>query len=67
MPKTKVAEMLLDMKALGLGIRDPFIFSSGLMSPIYVDCRSLISHPSMRKDIMNMLVSRIRYILCSFC
>jgi len=40
---------------------DPFTFTSGLRSPVYIDCRRLISFPRARKKLMDLaaeLISR---------
>ena len=37
----------------------PFIFTSGLASPVYTDCRRLISFPRVRNALMDFGVSTI--------
>ncbi|WP_264737144.1 orotate phosphoribosyltransferase [Cytobacillus firmus] len=49
--KRKIAEKLLDIKAVALNPNDPFTWSSGLRSPIYCDNRLTLSYPEVRKEI----------------
>lgn len=49
--KHKIAEKLLDIKAVALNLNDPFTWSSGLRSPIYCDNRLTLSFPEVRKEI----------------
>lgn len=49
------ARMLLEVKAVHLNSADPFILSSGLPSPTYIDCRKLISYPRIRSTLMDFL------------
>lgn len=49
--KRKIAEKLLDIKAVALNPNDPFTWSSGLRAPIYCDNRLTLSYPEVRKEI----------------
>jgi len=49
------ARMLLEIKAVHFNADDPFILSSGLPSPTYIDCRKLISYPRIRSTLMDFL------------
>ena len=42
------AKMLLEIEAVRFYTDKPFIFTSGLASPVYTDCRGPISFPSVR-------------------
>lgn len=44
----KVAEFLLQIKAIKLQPNDPFTWASGINSPIYCDNRITLSHPAVR-------------------
>lgn len=44
----KVAEFLLQIKAVKLRPNDPFTWASGIKSPIYCDNRVTLSYPSVR-------------------
>ncbi|MEP3846390.1 MAG: orotate phosphoribosyltransferase [Paracoccaceae bacterium] len=49
------ARMLLEIEAVHLNSKEPFILSSGLPSPTYIDCRKLISYPRIRSTLMDFL------------
>jgi len=44
----KVAEFLLQIKAIKLQPKDPFTWASGIKSPIYCDNRISLSYPNVR-------------------
>ncbi|WP_227395581.1 orotate phosphoribosyltransferase [Jeotgalibacillus aurantiacus] len=44
----KLAQMLLEIKAVELRPNDPFTWASGIKSPIYCDNRLTMSHPEVR-------------------
>jgi orotate phosphoribosyltransferase len=47
------ARMLLEVEAVRFYTDKPFIFTSGLASPVYTDCRRLISFPRVRNALMD--------------
>ncbi len=49
------ASMLLEIQAVHFNAEEPFIFASGLPSPVYIDCRKLISFPRIRATLMDFL------------
>ena len=49
------ASMLLEIEAVHFNAEEPFIFASGLPSPVYIDCRKLISFPRIRATLMDFL------------
>lgn len=53
------AAMLLEIKAVNFNTDEPYILSSGLPSPSYVDCRKLISYPRIRSTLMDFLTVTI--------
>ena len=53
------AKILLDTEAVLFRPDDPFIFTSGRASPVYVDCRRLISFPAARTALMDMAVEML--------
>lgn len=55
----KVAEYLLQIKAIKLSSQSPFKWSSGLWSPIYCDNRVILSYPSIRTFIRQCFVEII--------
>ncbi len=48
------AKILLDTKSVLFNSREPFVFTSGRISPVYVDIRRLISFPAERTTLMDM-------------
>ncbi|HAL65059.1 MAG: Orotate phosphoribosyltransferase [Bacteroidetes bacterium 38_7] len=55
----KVAENLLQIKAVKLNINQPFTWASGLKSPIYCDNRIALSYPKIRTFIRQEMVKLI--------
>lgn len=58
-PASKVAEFLLQIKAIKLQPENPFIWASGWKSPIYCDNRKTLSHPQIRTYIRMQFVENI--------
>ena len=48
-----VARMLLEIDAVLFRADEPFKLTSGMASPVYIDCRKIISFPRMRSAIMD--------------
>ena len=48
------ARILLETEAVLFRPDNPFTFTSGRLSPVYVDCRRLISFPRARRKLMDM-------------
>ncbi len=55
----KVAEFLLQIKAIKLQPENPFTWASGLKSPIYCDNRKTLSYPKIRNYIRQHFVQTI--------
>ena len=53
------AKMLVEVKAVNFNADKPFILTSGWASPVYLDCRRLISFPRVRETLMEFGVSKI--------
>ena len=53
------AGILMDIEAILFRPEEPFIFTSGRASPVYVDCRRIISFPEARGRIMELGVELI--------
>lgn len=49
-----VARLLIDIGAPHFFTDQPFVFTSGTVSPVYVDLRKLISYPRQRKAILSV-------------
>lgn len=58
----KVAKILLSIKAVSLNPKKPFRFTSGILSPIYTDCRLLISYPKERKHIRDFFIGALKKV-----
>ncbi len=56
----KVAELLLQIKAIKLQSANPFIWASGWKSPIYCDNRKALSYPPVRTYIRQQFVDAIK-------
>lgn len=52
-------QMLMEIDAIHFRTDRPFMFTSGLASPVYIDCRKLISYPRIRATLMDFAVSTI--------
>lgn len=53
------AKMILEVEAVHFNSEKPFIFTSGWASPVYIDCRKLISYPRLRQTIIDFGASII--------
>ena len=60
-PALKVAEFLLQIKAVKLSPKKPFTWASGWKSPIYCDNRKTLSHPAVRTFIRQQFVHVINH------
>jgi orotate phosphoribosyltransferase len=49
----QTAKMFLEVEAVRFMTDKPFIFTSGWASPVYIDCRRLISFPRVRRALMD--------------
>ena len=57
---SKVADYLLQIKAIKLQPANPFQWASGWLSPIYCDNRKILSYPNIRKFIREGLTEQIK-------
>ena len=53
------AKMLIEVEAVRFSSNEPFKFTSGWASPVYIDCRKLISYPRVRNTLMDFSASVI--------
>ena len=58
--KERASEILIEIEAVHCNVADPFVLTSGWRSPVYIDCRKLISPVDQRREIIDMMVERIR-------
>ena len=54
-----VARMLWEIGAVHFNAAEPYTFTSGLKSPVYIDCRKLISYPRLRSHLMDMAAAKV--------
>lgn len=47
------ANILVETKSVLFNADEPFVYTSGRISPVYIDCRRLISFPEERSRLMN--------------
>ena len=53
------AKMLLEIEAVRFWSDKPYMLTSGLASPVYIDCRKLISYPRIRTTVTDFLAATI--------
>ena len=58
--KEAIAKALLSIQAVYLRPNEPFIWASGIQSPIYCDNRLVLSYPDVRKQVARGLAELIR-------
>jgi len=58
--KSETSEILLKLNAIKLSPNKPFVWASGLKSPIYCDNRIILSHPKSRNTIAELFVNVIK-------
>ena len=58
----KIAKILLQINAIKLNPKNPFIWASGWKSPIYCDNRIALSFPEVRNHLCDQLVDQARMI-----
>ena len=54
----QIAEMLLRTEAIQVYKENPFVFVSGRISPVYIDCRKILSFPEEREYIVTQLARK---------
>lgn len=55
----RVAEHLIRIRAVHCNLEEPFVFTSGRLSPVYVDIRRLIGFPAERREIMDLMARMV--------
>ena len=58
--KQKIADILLKIGCVNINFKKKFTLTSGKKSPIYVDCRKLISYPKEREIVINEMTKLIK-------
>ncbi|HEY2987275.1 MAG TPA: orotate phosphoribosyltransferase [Candidatus Binatia bacterium] len=54
----RIGEMLLETEAIAFYKDRPFVFVSGRISPVYIDCRRLLSFPEVREEIITEMAKK---------
>lgn len=54
-----MAKMLWEIKAVHFRPEEPYKLASGMMSPVYIDCRKLISFPRIRSAVMDFAAATV--------
>ncbi len=54
------ARILLEIKAINFRPEEPYTFTSGWKSPVYIDCRRIIYFPQARTKICQLAVEKIQ-------
>ena len=58
--KQKIADLLLKIGSVNINFKKQFTLTSGKKSPVYVDCRKLISFPKEREVVINEMAKQIK-------
>lgn len=56
----ETARWLLDIKAVNFRPEEPYMFTAGWASPVYIDCRWIISFTEARRRILSMGVEMLQ-------
>ncbi len=62
----QVAKILLELNAVTLNTAKPFRYASGILSPVYTDCRVLMAYPDKRRQIRDLYIDAINKSGVSF-
>ena len=55
----ETARLLLDIKAVNFRPGEPYTLTAGWASPVYIDCRRVISFPQARRRIMQLAAEKL--------
>lgn len=58
--RQKIANILLSIGCVNINFKNKFTLTSGKKSPVYVDCRKLVSFPKEREIIINEMSKQIK-------
>lgn len=61
-----VAKILLELNAVSLNSQKPFRYASGILSPVYTDCRVLMAYPDIRRRVRDFYIEAIQKTGVSF-
>lgn len=55
-----IAKILIDIKSVNFSFKNHFTLTSGLKSPVYVDCRKIMSFAKEREFIINSAINYLK-------
>ena len=55
------AKLLIEIKAVHFNAAEPYTFTSGWKSPVYVDCRRIVAFPRARRSVIDFAVETIQH------
>jgi orotate phosphoribosyltransferase len=55
----RASEILISIKAIGCSLEKPFKLTSGWASPVYVDCRKVITFVQERREIIKLMAETV--------
>ncbi|HXG61827.1 MAG TPA: orotate phosphoribosyltransferase [Planctomycetota bacterium] len=58
--RRRASEILVSIRAIGCNLEKPFKLTSGWASPVYVDCRKIISFVPERREIVSLMAEAVR-------
>ncbi|NIR31273.1 MAG: orotate phosphoribosyltransferase [Gammaproteobacteria bacterium] len=61
--RARVSEILLDLGAVHCNLEKSFIFTSGWASPVYVNCRKLVSTTWERREVVGLVAQELERAL----
>ncbi|MGC3964646.1 MAG: hypothetical protein QM803_15350 [Rhodocyclaceae bacterium] len=61
----RVAEVLVALGAIRITTAQPFIYTSGWASPVYIDTRLLMSDVSLRREIMDLAADALAPLIAA--
>ena len=56
----KSAEILIKIGSVNFNVKKPFKLTSGKLSPVYCDCRRIISFPTEREKLIGFLIKKLK-------
>ena len=59
--KNIIAKILIDIGSVKFSFKDPFTLTSGKKSPVYVDCRKIISFVKERNLVLDYAINYLKH------